>query len=190
MKLKVGSWICLSLAILLLCVGAVVPFVILQNTSSDVNLGIIGGAGTPTYSLLLFRYSNGLFFPVLLWGMAFLLTSVFCLIFSNTVKTYGSVRTSMLSVGLSATGAAGLDCFLLWMTIVAFDELNQHPIAYPASILFGFLCLAAFGVLLVLYARFRTLQRSLKGVLMDVATSFVYLPAFLTSFGVLYEMIS
>ena len=46
------------------------------------------------------------------------------------VKNNCNIKTTALSLGLSAVGAAGLVCAFLWFSIVSFGEMSKHPTEY------------------------------------------------------------
>ena len=83
----------------------------------------------------------------------------------------------------------GLVCIFVWFTIVSFGEMAVRPVAYPAGILLGLLCLVAFFALLIYYFKVRKAKRSRLGVALDVVTSLVYLPAFILFYSCLYNVI-
>ena len=111
-------------------------------------VGIIGGADTPTYEFVVFRVMDGWPFVAILFGITLIFSALFCLLFSKTVINNCNMKTTVLSLGLSAVGAAGLVCVCIWFVTVAFGEISKYPIKYPASVLLGSLCFFAFVVLL------------------------------------------
>ncbi len=182
MKLKHFSLFCLIVGALLLSVGLLCPLLHMENENATV--GIIGGPDLPTYQLLLFRYADGLFLTCTAWGIALLLTGLFCLLFGKTVAASCTVKTTAIALGLSATGAAGLHCALEIIAMSAFGEQASYPIRFPFFLSGGFLCLCCFGGLLAWYFDAKKSQ-SAKGILIDVITAIVYTPAlFLTFFRI------
>ncbi len=191
MKLKQISLLTLLIGALFSITGVIVPFITLQNyTSQNGAIGIIGGADTPTYEFIVFRIMNGLPFLAVLFGISLVISALFCLIFSKTVKSNCNIKTTALSFGLSAIGGAGLVCAFLWFTIVSFHETSEYPIAYPASLLIGILCFVAFVVLFAIYFKARKTNWSIKGVIIDVLTGIIYLPTFFFLFSYLSEILS
>ena len=191
MKLKQFSLLTLLTGALFSIIGVIVPFITLQNyTSQNGAIGIIGGADTPTYEFIVFRLMNGWPFCLILFGTTLIITAIFCLIFSKTVKTNSTIKPSAISLSLSAVGALGLVCALSWYTIVAFHEMSKHPIEYPTNVLIGILCFFAFIVLIVLYLKVRKKVWSIKGFCIDILTSIIYLPTFFLVFLYLYEILS
>lgn len=191
MKLKQTSLLTLSVGVLLLVIGAIAPFIALQTyTSQNGATGIIGGADTPTYKSVVFRLMNGWPFVAILFGIALVVSALFCLIFSKTVKNNCNIKTTALSLMLSAVGALGLVCVTLWIVIVSFGEMSRHPISYPVSILLGMFCFFMFLVLIALYFITRKKNWSIKGIVIDVLTSILYLLPFFFAFEYLYETLT
>ena len=179
MKLKQMSLLTLLTGVLFSIIGVLIPFITLKNyTYQNGAIGIIGGADTPTYEFVVFRIMNGWPFVASLFGITLIVSALFCLIFSKTVKNNCNIKTTALSLGLSAVGAAGLVCAFLWFTIVSFGEMSKHPIQYPVSVLLGIISFLGFIVLIALYLKIRKTNWSIKGFIIDVLTSIIYLPTF------------
>ena len=180
MKLKHACLLTLLSGVLFTAIGAVIPFIKFQNHISESGaIGIIGGADTPTYEFNVLRIiMNGWPFVVILLGITLTVSALLCLMFAKAVKNNCNVKTSVASLGISAVGAMGLVCFFLWLTIAAFHEMSKHPITYPLSVSLGLLCLLLFFVLIAIYLWLRKKTWSIKGVIIDVLTSIIYLPVF------------
>ncbi len=190
MKLKVNALIILILGVLMSALGFIAPIVYWNNyTLHNGVVGIIGGADTPTYTFMLSALFDGLPFVLILLGISLVVSSVFCLLFSKTVRKHCNIKTSIISLGLSGVGALGLVCSFLWFSIVSFGEMSKHPIKYPVSILLGIVCFFAFVVLIAIYLKLRKINWSIKGFIIDVLTSIAYLPAFFFLFSYLYEIL-
>lgn len=191
MKLKLFSLITLLSGFLLSMIGIVAPFIRLQNyTSANGSIQIIGGADTPTYKFILFQSMHGWPFCLMLFGACLIVSALFCLIFTKTIKTNCSIKTSIISLGLSAVAALAILCVFTWYTIVVFHEISKHPVSYPFSVNLGILCCVVFVVLIVLYCKFRRVCWSIKGFVIDAFTSVIYLPAFFFTFSYLYKILS
>ena len=191
MKLKIFSLLTLLIGVLFSIIGAIVPFITLQSYAShNGSIGIIGGADTPTYEFVVFRIMNGWPFIAILFGITLIVSALFCLIFPQTVKNNCNIKTTALSLGLSAVGAAGLVCAFLWFTIVSFSEMSKHPIEYPVSVLLGIFCFFVFVVLIALYLKARKINWSIKGFCIDILISVIYLPTFFFVFSYLYNTLS
>jgi len=191
MKLKQMSLLTLLTGALFSIIGVIIPFITLKNyTYQNGGIGIIGGADTPTYEFVVFRILNGWPFVTILFGSALIVSALFCLIFSKTVKNNCSIKTTVLSLGLSAVGALGLVCAFLWLSIVSFGEMSKHPIEYPVSVLLGIISFFGFIVLIALYLKTRKTNWSIKGFIIDVLTSIIYLPTFFFAFSYLYNTLS
>jgi len=191
MNLKRNALIILILSVLISASGFITPIVYWSHyTLHNGAIGIIGGTDAPTYTFMLSALFGGLPFVLVLLGISFAVSSGFCLLFSNTVKKHCSINTSVISLGLSSVGALGLVCAFLWFSIVSFGEMSKHPIAYPVSILLGIVCFFAFAVLIAVYLKLRKTNWSIKGFIIDVLTSVIFLPTFFFIFAYLYEVVT
>jgi len=191
MKLKRFSLLALFAGVLIAVIGFVAPLIAMQNHSAPSGAtGIIGGADAPTYRFIASRVMDGWPFYAMLLGITLVITALFCLIFSKTVKQNCGIMTTAISFGLSAVGAMGLLCFLIWFGITAFHEMSKHPISYPVSVSLGLACLLLFFGLIALYIDRRRKAWSSKGLCIDVLTSILYLPTFFCVFYYLYEKLS
>ncbi|MBR7122242.1 MAG: hypothetical protein IKC95_02145 [Oscillospiraceae bacterium] len=189
MKLKRNSLIVLISGCLILILGLISPIVYWNNyTSQNGATGIIGGADAPTYRFMLSALFDGLPFVLILVGISLVVSSGFCLSFSKTVKAYCKINSSVISLGLSAVGALGLTCAFIWFTIVSFGKMSKYPIEYPVSVLLGILCFFVFILLIALYFKARKKNWRIKGVIIDILTSIVFLPTFFFAFTYLYEI--
>jgi len=182
MKGKRYSLLALLLGFIILLAGIMLPYLCMHLTPDNGSTGIIGGADARTYQFLASRLLGGLPYVLALLGIALVISSGFCLIFSKTVKIHCNIKTSAISLGLSGVGALGLNCVLWWFTIVAFGKMSSYPIEYPVSILLGLLSFFAFVGLIVLYFKVRKANLSLIGIAIDVLTSIIYLPTFFLAF--------
>ena len=122
-------------------------------------------------------------------GVVLIIAGLFCLVFSKTVKASCSIKTTALSLGISASGAAGLYCFFLWAVIAGFGETLKHPIEFTGSKIGGFICLALFILQIVFYIKQRKAFKSVKGIVIDVLTSILFLPTFFLFFDWLHKLI-
>ena len=191
MKLKWFSLLALFAGLLLVVICVIVPLILMQNyTSQNGAIGIIGGADGPTASYITFNLMKGRTLCSLVIGITLIISGLFCLVFSKTIKNNCNIKTSALSLGLSAVVALGLVCAFLWVTIVSFGAMSKHPIEYPLSILLGIVCFLAFIVLIAIYVKQRKMNRSLKGFIIDVLTSVIYLPAFFFLFSYLSQILT
>ena len=188
MKLKSFSLLSFIFGIILLYVGAGAPFIV--SFSNNSAFGVIGGADTPTYEFLLSYLFEGLLIWLICLGICLIITAVFCLIFAKTVEACCSIKTSLISYALSVVGAAGLGVAFLCYGIAAFHEISMHPVTYPVSYFLGILCLYAFVILILIYCRFRRRHWSVKGFIIDILTSILYLPSFFCFFCYLYRILS
>jgi hypothetical protein len=188
MKIKRNSLIILIAGVLILGLGILSPVVYWNSfTLRNQSAGIIGGAGAPTYMYVTFNLFWGLPLVFILLGLSMAVSAGFCLLFKNTIKTYCSVKTSAISIGLSAIGALGLACAFIWLSIVSFGEVSRHPVEYPITIFLGIVSFFVFVALIALYLKLRKMNWSVKGFVIDIFTSLIYLPTFFFAISFLYN---
>ena len=168
--------IVLLVGLLLSVVGLVLPIILIRT--GDAATGIIGGADAPTYWFALTYFIGGLPFCVVLLGWAMTLTSLPAVIFNKTFQKSCSLKTSAITLGLSAIGGFGLTCALYCFAIAAFNDHSRHPIGYPLSLTAGMIAFCAFLLLICFYFMTRGKKPSILGFVYDVICSIVYLPAF------------
>lgn len=190
LNLKTFSFTTLISGLVSLIISVPPPFLLLKNyTSAHDTIAIIGGADIPTYKFVIMRLMSGWSFCLILFGISCVITALFCLIFSKTVKAHCTLKTSAISVGLAAVGAIGLHCAFMWYTFSVFHEMSQHPISYPVSIILGTVCLCVFIALVALYFKSRKACWSVKGLVIDVLFGVIYLPTFFFAFTYLYDLL-
>ncbi len=132
------------------------------------------------FSWLVMNCGKGIWGALAFVGAAALILAVFCLIFRKKVQKHCRGRISGISAAISAMGSAGLYCILIWFSIVAFGEMQNYPVAYPASILGGTICFFLCIALLFWYVRERQKRFSLVGVLLDILLCvLLFVPMFL-----------
>ena len=187
MNLKRNSLIVLIAGFVSLLIGAITPIVCLKISLKKMKVGIIGGASSHTYKFLLASLFDGFLMVLVLLGIALIISAVFCLLFSNTVKTHCNIKTSLISLGLSSIGALSVLCALLWFEFVSFHETSKHPLIYPVSVLLGVVCLFVFFLLIMFYMKLRKNNWSVKGLVIDILTSIIYFPAFFFIFQCFYR---
>ncbi len=194
MKFKTFSVVALVIGVLSLSAGIIAPILLYKQYISDLGtIALIGAAETGTELNLYSMFYRGLVddwpFCLLTLGVALTVTALFCLIFTKTVKNNCNIKTSAISLGISAVGALGILCFLIWFSIVAFNDISSSPITYPFSIAVGLAGFTAFVALFLLYYTERKKHRSVKGFIIDVFTSILYLPTFFFAIYYLYELL-
>ena len=178
MKLRrYALWVLLS-GIGVALLGFLTPIISMLIPVHGGSSGIIGGMDGPTYWFILSRLYYGWPIAFILLGISVAISSGFCLLFSRTVSTHCNIKTSAISLGLSGVGALGVCCVLWWVTLTAFGEASKHPVEYPVSVGLGMLSFMVFVFLIGLYFMVRMKNWSIIGVIIDVLTSIVYLPAF------------
>ena len=189
MKLKTFSVITGIAGAVSLLVSAVMPMVyigVVLHGGTD----IVGGADGPTYQYIatwaLGRWPTFL----VLAGGALVLTALFCLIFSNTVRKHCRIPTTLLSLGMSASGMLGLACLLEWAAMFAFGDFHKYPIRHPVCVIIGMLCACLLVLLARRYYRARRKHWTGVGFALDIVTGVLYLPGFLWFIGCVDKLLS
>lgn len=162
-------------------VGCIASFVIpvivaLVNQSQSNSIGIIGGGDNPTMNFILSRLVGTLPGLAFLLGVPLVLSSIFALIFKKTVSNCCSLKTTILSVLISAMVSAGFFCFINCFLIAALGEVHEYPRQYPWSVAGNIIAFVATLLLLALYIFMRTKKPSGKGVIIDILTVAIYVP--------------
>lgn len=190
MKIKTISIWALFAAAVTFVAGAIIPIITLNSfTSQNGAIGIIGGADAPTYRYLIFSSLDGIPFVLILLGVTVFISAAFCLLFSRTVIKHCNIKTSSISLALSAVGGLGSVCALNCFFISAFGEVSNHPIEYPVSLLVGIICFFVFIALFGIYFIFRVKAMSALGILIDFLTAVIYLPMFFFAFECMYSIV-
>lgn len=194
MKFKIFSVVALIISVLSLLAGIIAPILLYKQYISDLGtITLIGAAETGAELNLYSMFYRGLIddwpFCLLTLGVALTVTSLFCLIFNKSVENNCNIKTSAISLGISAIGALGILCFLIWLSIVAFNDISSSPIAYSLSKALGIASFALFVILLVFYFVERRKHWSLKGFIIDIFTSVLYLPTFFFAIYYLCEIL-
>lgn len=123
-----------------------------------------------------------IFFP-----LGFFLVVIYCVICEFILKKGRySNATFLTTIALSFTASLGGYCLFTFL----LSTPNKNPIAYPSSIVGMFICLAAFIVLLIVYAAKRKARPSLAGVITDVVFALLMLLPFFVSAAMVHELIS
>ena len=164
--------------VLLLIVGGILPFVAMINADiQSPSVGIIGGADGPTAVLV----TRSIISPVsimLSLGGALLLNGLIFLIFRRTVKENCSVKTSAAAIGLLASTILAFYSMLSLLSCFFLSDPKDHPVRFPFSMVVAVVAFLALCGLLYLYVSLRRKKASFKGVLIDIITSALYMPAF------------
>lgn len=83
----------------------------------------------------------------------------------------------LCALGISTSGLTGLYCLLNFFSCFMDGSPSRYPVAFPASILGGLLCLAAFVACCYGYIRLRKKAPSLLWTVVDVALALALLAA-------------
>ena len=174
MKIKIFSTIVFLFGIFSLFIKNIVPEWILKIYADAKGISLLSDTNSITIKFFITNWS----YLFLCLGCALIMTAMFCFLFTQTVKNTCTLATSAISIGLSAIGGMGVYCVLVWFSTVAFGEQHKYPITYPTSIILGMFCFFLFIVLAVIYFYIKQKKQSLKGFVIDILTSIIYLPTF------------
>ena len=75
------------------------------------------------------------------------------------------------ALGISAVAMAGLYCALSALSCFMDGDPGRYPVAFPASVLGGLVCLALFALLIWSYIRQRRSAPSALWTLLDAAAA-------------------
>lgn len=100
------------------------------------------------------------------------------------------LKPTFLAAAAGAVTAAGLYCALMFCTIVAWDSIATHPIAYPGSFVAGLGCLGVFFLLLFWYIRTCRAQGRRWLLLLDTALYLGSIPVSFNLWSLLYKMLA
>lgn len=175
-KINIFSLVTGILGALCLLVAAIPIILVLTKFGGANDIGVIGGADTPTAIHVAYVVMDG--WPVLaLWlGVPLILTSLFTVIFKKTTANCLTVKTSVTAILISAMcGAGAFSCMQLFlMNLFGADE---NPVAYPCFKAAAVIAIVAFVFLVAQYCfKFRKAKPSAKGVIIDILTAIVYVP--------------
>lgn len=189
--MKKISTIVLIIGITLFIIGFILPLIsFVFYTAQNGSVGIIGGADGPTAiyltSTLLFNKHS----VVWLYGVAFIISSLFCLIFEKTLKKSCSIKTSGISLSISAIISLGIYCFFCFISCFIMTHPNKHPIIFPTSIILGILSFVALIILINFYVKARKEKPSVKGIIIDILFVITFLVPFFITYLELHSTVS
>ena len=189
------SWIVYSALVILLGLAIIVTSLLffavgiagLMNEGGAV--GIIGGADGPAAEYLTrnLEYTVGQLFR---FGALVVITGIIAIAFNRFFSKHCRVETSVTSIVISAVVGLGFSCFMWFATCYFLNHPKNHPIRHPASFILGVICFIVFLCLIALYIFLRFRKPSVKGILIDVAVSMVYVAPFWVFFVNMYEPLS
>jgi hypothetical protein len=177
----------LVVGVVLLAIGFVGPYIVDQLHSSGASVGVIaGGIDFPSYQDMIFNHWHGLWSILIHLGGAMILSACVAWIFHKTVQKCCMRITSLLAFGLSIFSSA----FVVFVLFTSFTSSWNH-MYYPRTNLIATICVIVFAlicfILFVSYVYNRFKQFSLRGLLLDMLLTIVYLPSFWWFWGVLME---
>lgn len=178
MKLKSFSITSLIVGVFSLAAGLLLPVLVLLAQPSGGSVGIIGGADMPTVFFITGIVLKRWPLCLILLGIALIITGLFSLVFSKTLREHCTPKMSALILASSAVGGLGEVSILMWL-----QSPNPKPIS---AIIVSVIALIAFIALVAWYCKERKAEWSWKGALIDLLTCMLYSPAFFYGFSMLW----
>lgn len=126
-----------------------------------------------------------------IFGVGAFVCGIIGLIFNGAVKKHCHIKTTVIAMYISVD--LGFALFSIFMFVFGCHFLTtpeNHPIMYPASIIFMALSLLIFCGLMYAYVRFRKEQKSFVGILFDVLLSMTFIGGFFLAFYMVYFAIA
>ena len=162
MKEKIASSIVFLCGCALVAIRNIVPTPLLELLSYI-------GSEIPERSFLFFWRHLLLFF-----GCALMLCGLFCFIFTKTAKSSLYFSTTAISLVISGMCSGGLYCFLV---LALLENHSKHPITYPVGVSLLLISFFSLPALLSAYFIIRQKHWSIKGIIIDILTSIIFMPS-------------
>lgn len=127
------------------------------------------------------------FLPELLTiaGIDFFVCGIIGLIFNTYLAKICTLKTTVTALAISSVISLGIWCCMSYISCFFLTAPDKHPVRYPASVILGGICFIVFCVLVCFYVKFRKINRTVKGVIVDILLTIIYLPMFVVLFAVL-----
>ena len=123
-------------------------------------------------------------------AIAILISLAFTAIFPKTVHLNCKFSTTAISIALSWLTAATTYCGFLWFVISIFHDADVHPIEYRTSVAGILVGSMMIFLLLIAYAFYRKRNLNVKGIIIDIFTFVLYLPAFFCHVSLIRDALS
>ncbi len=138
-------------------------------------VGIIGGAGMGALKLQYIFWQRSFYFTITRLGITILICGIIARIFSKTVCQSCTLKSSLLSLGLSASLVCGIYCFASAIRSDLYEK-NLSNICGEIGI---FVSLFAFIALLIIYLFFYIKDKKYKRIIFDVIVIILFCGVFL-----------
>lgn len=132
------------------------------------------------------------FLPELLTiaGIDFFVCGIIGLIFNTYLSKICTLKTTVTALAISYVIGLGFWCCMSWISCFFLTTPDKHPVRYPASVILGGVCFIVFCILVCFYVKFRKINRTIKGIVVDLLLIIIYLPMFVVLFAVLDRMLA
>lgn len=174
MKEKIASLIVFLCGCALVATRNIVPTPLLKLLSYI-------GAEIPERSFL-FAWRNLLLFL----GCALIISSLFCFIFTKTVKNSLNLSTTTISLVISGMCSGGLYCFFV---LALLENHSKYPITYPVGVSLLLISFFSLPALLCAYFAIRQKHWSIKGIIIDILTSIIFMPSIFFACMMLHDIL-
>lgn len=184
MNVKKSLMVFTFIGILLFVIGFTLPAI--AEWSNFLLLGDVMGPIDDEYYVMCDTVEFGVE-TFKFFGVGAFVCGIVGLMFNKAVKKHCHIKTTVIAMYISADIGFGL--FSLFMFIFGchfFTTPENHPIMYPASIIFMVISLLIFCGLMYAYVKFRKEQKSFIGVLFDVLLSIAFIGGFFLMFYIVY----
>lgn len=123
---------------------------------------------------------------LLLFGCALMLCGLFCFIFTKTVKNSLNFSTTVISLLISGMCSGGFYCFLV---LALLENHSKHPITYPVGMSLLLISFFSLPALLRAYFAIRQKHCSIKGIIIDILTSIIFMPSIFFACMMLHDIL-
>lgn len=118
-------------------------------------------------------------------GVDFFVCGIIGLFFNTYFSKICTLKTTVTALAISANVGLGIWCCMSWLSCHFLTTPDKHPVRYPTSIILGRVCFIVFCILVCFYTKFRKINKTIKGVVVDLLLTIIYLPMFVVLFAVL-----
>jgi len=144
------------------------------------SIGIIGGADGSTAVFLTKRFLRNLDYTLIATGAVLVLSGIVRSIFGEKLSLICGKRTTLLALAISADSALSAVSALMFSSCFFLSDPSKHPIRLPVSVIVLLLSVCVFLFLLWQYFKLRKINRSGKGIAVDMGLVILcFVPFFL-----------
>lgn len=127
---------------------------------------------------------------MLIFSIAFFVLSILLHIFRKQMEEYCSLRTTCLSILISAVGSLGLYAAFIFYLTFFLGSVREHPIVYNVGRVVIPLSFLLFCILLVVYILVRRKKIFSIGTVIDIIISIIFIIPFWSIYAFIQISIS